>query len=82
MDVFSDDAKVKLIYIQDAVTSRQQVIYQGDITGFRNHLSMKYFNGFDNGQQLTIVDVKVINKFEALNKDSIITNVIYYVEQE
>lgn len=45
---------------------------------------MQVFNGFDIGQHLTLVDeeVKILNKLEVINSDSIITNVIYYVGPE
>lgn len=82
--MFSENAKVKLIYIQDAITSNQEIIYQGDITGFRNNLSVKLFNGFDNGQLFTIVDedVKILKKLAVKNKDSKITSVTYYAGPE
>lgn len=39
-DIFIDNAKVKLIHMQNIVTSRQQVIYESVITGFRNNLNV------------------------------------------
>lgn len=84
MDVFSKNAKVKLVYIKDSVTSKQEIVYQGDITGFRNNLSVRSFSGFNYCQHFTLIDeeVKILNKIETINTASIITNVVYYVGPE
>lgn len=80
--VFSSDAKVKLVYVQDA--SRDLVIYEGDITGFKDNLSVQKFRGFEYGQSLTIVDedVEIISVFESVNSDSLIINIVYYAGSE
>lgn len=84
MNVFSDNAKVKLVYIRGTNTPRQEVIYEGSITGFRDNLNVEEFNGFDKRQLFTLVDedVKILNKMEVINSDSIITDVVYYIGPE
>lgn len=80
MYAFNEHTKVKLIYISCENLSKQKIIYEGDVTGFRNNLSIKNFQGFEKNQHFTLIDenVKILKKIKHIDSESIISNVIYY----